>query len=100
MVGRGDDDGIDGLVGENLAVVRVGLRLSPGAGDGALDAALISVHDPGEFDAGHELHRLHDLVGARARTDHAETDAVVSGNRAGAGNRGKRGGALDKIASA
>src|ERR1700685_3362106 len=76
MLGRGDEDGIDGGIVQELAVIRAGLR---GGGEfGCVsEAAGVDVGEGGELGAGAGDGFAGELRAAVAHADDADAKAVV-----------------------
>lgn len=80
MLGRGDEDGLDFLVVEELLVVPIGFG-SFGFGEGGFEMGFIDVADGGDLDGGVLLEDSHDEGAAAAGADDAEVEAGGLGEK-------------------
>jgi hypothetical protein len=77
MVGRGDRNGVDRVIGQNFTVVANAFRFAAGALNGALNTPRIGVADRNDFLTLDRLDRLQQLLSARSNRNHADPDAVM-----------------------
>ena len=81
MIGRGDADGVDGFVGQDLAEIADTLGVAVGGGDGALEVGLVDIADRGR-DEILLLHRDLEIAAAHgAHADEPHADLVIGAER-------------------
>jgi len=94
VIRRGDDDGIDRAIGQQILVALVNLRAAVEALLGPGDPAFVGIDDAHDLIAGQRQQALHQLVGTRPGSDNSDLDFVIGGegnSRPGHGGRGADG---------
>ena len=84
MLRRGDQDGVDGFIVEQVAVIKKRLRAGHGF-LGFLEALGIDVGEGGHFRVGAGDGFAHQLHAAIARADQAQADAAVRAQNTSSG---------------
>ena len=93
MIGRADDYGIHVLVGQQLAIIHVGLHLRvPAALDALLPMRTVNVAHGDHLDPGHRHGGVDEVAAPGAEADAAHADGFVRGLRRQESRREGRGG--------
>ncbi len=85
MIGRGHDDGVNRLGGDDVLEGRIGFDARAYPLDGALNPTFVGIRDGHNLRARHGQEGLHQLMGSRAGTDDADLDSIVCRSRTGSG---------------
>jgi len=89
VVGGGDEDGVDVLAGEDLAVVAGGEEVGAPELFGVGEAAVVAVGGGDQLDAGNLQGEFGVALALNAGADEGELDVVVGGARRGGGGLGE-----------